>query len=65
MGAAMDRAHIYDYLYKESSKEKAMNSRLRHFTPPTQILAISSRCCQKCRWTTILTEFRCLPGTIS
>ncbi len=34
MGAAMDRAHIYDYLYKESSKEKTMNSRLRHFTPP-------------------------------
>ncbi len=32
MGAAMDRAHIYDYLYKESSKEKTMNSRLRHFT---------------------------------
>ncbi len=54
MGAAMDRAHIYDYLYKESSKEKTMNSRLRHFTPP-----------QKCRWITILTEFRCLPGTIS
>lgn len=30
----MDRAHIYEYLYKESSKEKTMNSRLRHFTPP-------------------------------
>lgn len=30
----MERAQIYDYLYTESDREKLLNTRLRHFTPP-------------------------------
>ncbi len=54
----MNKSHIYDYLYTESNKEKAMSSRLHNFTPPTQILAISLLCCQKCQWIMILITFR-------
>ncbi len=61
----MNKAQIYDYLYTESDKEKSMNSRLHNFTPPTQILAISLRCCPKCRWTVILIIFHWSPGAIS
>lgn len=61
----MNKVQIYDYLYTESDKEKSMNSRLHNFTPPTQILAISLRCCPKCRWTMILIIFHWSPGTIS